>query len=265
MNFLKRIYEDYFKKNRLSQYKKLLIYAKSKGYKMVGIYDFYSLISKGFFPDSHNKIIISRHDIDTSPRVARMMFEIEKSVYGDDGTSTFYFRDSTVDVTLIHDIENCSYETGYHYEEIATFEKKNKLKNKDSLIECFDVFRKMFLKDLSNFRKKTGSKSLTVASHGDFINTKYQLQNYEFLNDTNTRAEAGIAVEAYDECVNRYIKERFADHKLLELFESKVNEAIEKSCDCILILTHPRNWKVDFFANTKDNFSRLIQGLKYWL
>ena len=265
MNIFRRIYEDYFKRSRLPLYEQILIKAKAEGYHLIGIYDFFIKIKNGITPSQTNKFLVSRHDIDTSPKVARKMFEIEKKVYGHEGSATYYFRDCTIDCHLIHEIDEYLYETGYHYEEIASFEKKHKLKSRDKLITHFDDFRRMFLCDLSNFRKKTKSKSITVASHGDFINKKYQLQNYEFLQDKETRLKASIELEAYDFYINQFVKARYADHLLLENFYNSVIDSINNSCNCILMLTHPRNWKVDIAFNSKDNIIRFIQGIKYKL
>ena len=164
---------------------------------------------------------------------------------------------------MISEIEFYGYETGYHYEEIATYEKKQKTKSKAALEQAMPQIREEFVKDLDNFRKITDSKSLTVASHGDFINTRYNFQNYELLKDENTRNKSGITLEAYDAIVNEPIKERYADQVLLDSFSENVKSSIENGCPCIMMLTHPRNWKVDVLANTKENIIRLFQDFKY--
>ena len=47
MKLSQRIYEDYFKKDRLPKYREVLTIAKENGYSMVGILDFYNLIASG--------------------------------------------------------------------------------------------------------------------------------------------------------------------------------------------------------------------------
>ncbi len=260
MRLKQRIYEDYLKPSRLPEYKAVLECFKDAGYRMVGILDFYKMVTEG---GVNGKVFVNRHDIDTSPRVAIEMFEIEKSVYGHDGTATYYFRDSTVDKKLIADIENYGYEIGYHYEELATYEKSHKLKNVEKMRAALPECRKMFLEDIKRFRKETGSRCLTVASHGDFINTKYKIQNVEILADSDIRTKAGVVVEAYDQEVTQPIKARYADQVLLGRFPDEVKKGIADGNNVVMTLTHPRNWKVDFLANTLDNVERFWQGWKY--
>lgn len=260
MRLKQRIYEDYFKPSRLPEYKAVLECFKDAGYRMVGILDFYNMASEGGIK---GKVFINRHDIDTSPKVARAMFEIEKSVYGHDGSATYYFRDSTIDKKLIADIENYGYETGYHYEELATYEKIHKLRNVEKMRAALPECRKMFLENIKRFREETGSRCLTVASHGDFINRKYKIPNVEILADKDTREQAEIIAEAYDKVVKQPIKAIYADHLLLGRLPNEVKKAITGGTDIIQMLTHPRNWKVDFAANTLDNLGRFWQEMKY--
>lgn len=260
MNVNQRLFEDYFKRDRLKDYKKVLEAFRSSGYHMVGILDFHNVNKSGGIK---GKYFINRHDIDTSPKVAREMFEIEKEVYGKEGTATYYFRDSTIDKKLIAEINNFGYETGYHYEELATYEKRVKAKDAVKIRESYPVCREMFLNDVENFRIQTGSKSQTVASHGDFINTRYRIQSFELLSDIGTREKAKIVVEAYDEVVMKYVDVRYADQVLLEKFPDEVIKGIDEGHQIIMTLTHPRNWKVDVVANTYDNIVRFWQGLIY--
>lgn len=262
-----RLYEDYWKKSRLNDYQDMLEHAKKNGYEMAGILDFYKMVKNGElskkFYDGDRKLLINRHDIDTSPRVARKMFEIEKQVYGKNASATYYFRDSTVDIALIRELEQYGYETGYHYENIAKFEKRKKLKNVDKIKQYLPQIRTRFRQDLNNFRIKTGSRSLSVASHGDFINVKYSLSNTELLNDSEIRTTSGILVEAYDEKIMRYVEQRFADHILLGEFVNNVKDGIKMGTKCIMILTHPRNWEVDRKANNRENFVRFFEAVQY--
>ena len=150
MKFKQRIYEDYFKPSRLFAYRKVLELLRDSEYRMVGVLDFYNIVQRE--GSITGKYFINRHDIDTSPRVAREMFCIEKEVFGKGGSATYYFRDSTIDRKLISEIDEYGYETGYHYEEIATYEKKHKTRSKTALEQAMPQIREEFEKDLENFR-----------------------------------------------------------------------------------------------------------------
>ena len=264
MGLKTKLYEDFFKPNRLPSYEKTLLHARHNGYKMLGILDFYQIVlGDPLFYENGVKYLLNRHDIDTSPRVAREMFEIEKRVYGKDGSATYYFRDSTTDLGLIKEIDAYGYEAAYHYEELATYEKKHKFKNTRILREHLPEMGQQFITDIEKFRSITGVQSVSVASHGDFVNTKLQMQSYEILSQDDIRKAASITVEAYDETINKYVKARFADQILVARFSEEVIKSIDSNCPIILMLTHPRNWKVDIRDNIRENFVRLIQGISY--
>ncbi len=262
MNVLKRIKEDYFKRSRLDAYRRMLVCAKDCGYRMMGIIDYYNYLRDNADGQSE-KILVNRHDIDTSPKVASLMFDIEKDVYGRDGSSTYYFRQCTIDKRLIQELEAYGYETGYHYEEIADFEKKHKIRSVEGIENRIAEISPIFRQNLIDFRKNTGSQSLSVASHGDFINVLYNYGNLNLLRDTKVRNELGIIVEAYDDVVNENVEVRFADQKLLDDFSAQVEQAFNQGKECIMILTHPRNWKVDWIANTRENAKRILEGILY--
>lgn len=261
MSITDRFYEDYLKKSRLPEYRRTLQVAKEHEYQMVGVLDYARLVKKNGLDGK--KIYLNRHDIDTSPKVAREMFEIEKEVFGKEGTATYYFRDTTTDVDLIHEIDAYGYETGYHYEELATYAKKNKLKSRQAIEESISKAGEIFLKDLYHFRELTDSRSITIASHGDFINTRYDIQSYEILKDLNIRERARIEAEAYDEDLMQYVQERLADQHLLAGYSESVVSAFERNIPVVMTLTHPRNWKVDVWENTKENWRRISQDIKY--
>lgn len=262
MKLSERLYEDYLKKSRLKEYEKLLVSARDSGYKMLSIIDFYYMMTQGKVNEI-DKIIVNRHDIDTSPKVAKEMFDIERRVYGNEGSATYYFRKSTYDENLIKSIDKYGYEVGYHYEEIATVEKKIKTKNIDLLMKFFPEIKKMFLNNIFDFREKSGCKVVSVASHGDFVNVKLNFQNKELLLNGDVRKEAGIIVEAYDDIIEKNITHRYADQILLADFTKSVLEGIMRNERIILMLTHPRNWKVDMRANTIDNVLRAVDGFLY--
>ena len=102
-----------------------------------------------------------------------------------------------------------------------------------------------------------------MASHGDFINIRLGISNDVILNDSQLREKCNITLEAYDNSINQYVIDRHADQILLDNFSEKVKKSVYLGCPIIMALTHPRNWKVDYCANTIDNIGRLVEGIKY--
>ena len=261
MSLKQKLYEDYIKQSRLPEYRKTIQIAKAHGYEMVGVLDFARIVRSENLKG--RRIYLNRHDIDTSPAVAKKMFEIEKEIYGREGSATYYFRDTTQNIKLIKEIDDYGYETGYHYEELATYIKKHKLRNRKEIEKHIKDAGAIFLEDLKRFRIETGSKSVTVASHGDFINTRYNIQNYEMLKIPEIRQKADIEAEAYDEDIMKYVQERMADQHLLAGYAAATGSIFEKEIPIVMTLTHPRNWQVDFRENTKENWRRLSQDIRF--
>lgn len=44
MKIQQRLYEDYLKKSRLEKYRELLSFARERGYRMIGVLDFYNQV-----------------------------------------------------------------------------------------------------------------------------------------------------------------------------------------------------------------------------
>lgn len=262
MKLTDRIYEDYFKESRLNEYRDVLITAKKHGMLMMGVKDLYEYLIENNGV-CEKRVLLNRHDIDTSPKVARKMFEIEKDVFGSSGGGgTYYFRNSTIDLNLIKDIENFGYETGFHYETIANYEKKNKLRSAKGIADCYEQIQIEFLQELNDYRKRTKTKSETVSAHGDWINVKYGLSGNRLLTK-KIRQDAGVLVAADDACLSTVCPVHFFDMQLLGKFRDDVVNEINTGKSGITILTHPRNWEIDFSFNTKENLKRVIEEFKY--
>ena len=257
------LYRDYFMKSRLPVYRDLLTVAKNSGYRLIGILDFYREVKK---PDLDNnaKYLILRHDIDTSPKIAKKLFEIEREIFGTLGIwgGTYYIRTSTFDLSLINLLKENGVEIGYHYETIANFEKQHKLKSAEKILANMSAIRNQFGRELTRFREMSGVDSLSVSSHGDFVNRRLKLANTEVLKDIRTRQVNDIELEAYDSDLESHFDLRCADMNWPQ-FVQKAKDGFADGRKHIMWLIHPRNWKPDWIANTKDNFNRLYEGLRY--
>lgn len=151
-------------------------------------------------------------------------------------------------------------ESSYHYEEIATYCYKHHIKNRDVAMIHIEDIRNLFVSNIRRFREITGQPCITVASHGDYLNTRFKLQNYTLMNE-RVRKESGIIREAYDRERMDLLTCRIADQDEGDSFTTKVLEAIERGEPVIELLTHPRQWNSPFWVNLKEEFSRVIRGI----
>ena len=251
-----RLYGDYFMPSRLPDYERLIIAEKKVGYRQLPVRDAWSEIDSG---KTLNRVVVHRHDIDTDVKTARKIFDIERK-HGI--TSTYYFRLSTLDIKLMREIEDFGGEASYHYEEVASYAKRNHIKSPNALKEKINIIRAEFLRNLHEIRECTGLPCVTVAAHGDFANRKLGVFNDLILQDLNFRSECKIALESYDSKLINNFTVRISD-KPFPCFWSPhaPYEALETKVDSIFLLTHPRQWKSSFFPNTRENFVRLYEGL----
>jgi hypothetical protein len=254
-----RIYSDYLMPSRLAHHENLVVLARDAGYTQTSVRDFFSSVQqrKPLGP----KVVLHRHDIDTDLRTARKLFEIEKRHRI---RSTFYFRLSTLDYDLMHEIEEYGSEASYHYEELAAFAKRNNIKAPAEIRRRLPDIRAEFAVNIGLIERRLGKKLTTVASHGDFANRRLQLANTEILDDPQLRDACGIECEAYDHKLLVHFDMYIADRPPpLYYHPSSPVDAIAGRYDRIYLLTHPRQFETNWQANTKDNLLRCYQGLAW--
>ncbi|MCG8448716.1 MAG: hypothetical protein MI725_03925, partial [Pirellulales bacterium] len=104
----------------------------------------------------------------------------------------------------------------------------------------------------------------TVASHGDFVNRKLGLCNWEITKDRELRAELKIELEAYDEHGAPIIQARCSDAPYPQFWtpENPI-AAIQQRLSCVYLLVHPRHWRANRAVNLGDTIVRAWQGLHY--
>lgn len=252
--FLKRLYDDFVRPPKYDDYERIIKTAKEAGYSFQTVFSFESCNND----HGGGKFLIIRRDIDTKDiPCLRKFLEIEKQ-YG--AISTSYFRWNTIDVSLMKDIEEAGGEASYHYEEIATYCYKHKIRSKELMLEHIEEIRDLFIHQYSKFKTVTKQPCLTIASHGDYVNTKMATPNL-ILIDERVRNNCGIVREAYDkEHMNR-LTCRIADQVEGEMFTLKVIAAIEREEPALEILTHPRQWNSPMLVNLKEEINRVCKGL----
>lgn len=256
------IYDNYLRPCRLSYFDKLMDHFKAANYEAYTLKEWNErkLVDDGA-DTPKKKILVLRHDIDTDPRTAWMMAQIEKK-YGFNGT--YYFRLSTANSHYMQLIAEMGHEVSYHYEEIASYSKKHKLRNRQQVEMHIESIRKMFSDNLKVFRDKYKLECRTIASHGEWINAKYlNMTNLELLND-ELRKELGIDVEAYDDdFMKPFLSSRIADLGNPLWNPYPVEDAIANNEHYIYLLLHPRQWYTRRWCNFVSDITRLFETIKY--
>ena len=259
----KRIYNDFFRPSRLNWYENLLKKAVNQGYLFYTIDEFNKKIVNNKDVVFNEKYFIIRHDIDTDPTTAYKIFLIEKKY---SIKSTYYFRLSTTNEKLINEIKKFGSEVSYHYEEMATFAKRNKIFSMSVINDRIDEIRTEFCNNLIQFRNRFNVESLTIASHGDFMNIKLGHPNLYILNE-EIRSKFNIELEAYDQDFMKYVTCRIADLGTIDqVWKSDSNigldEALDKNEKVIYLLIHPRQWYSRVTSNLYENFIRIFEEIK---
>jgi hypothetical protein len=257
-SMLNRLYCDYLMPSQLAAYEELVRAAHNAGYVQTSVRLYHDLVSKAL--PLPNNVIVHRHDIDSDLRTTRKLFEIEKK-HGI--KSSFYFRLCTLDIGLMREIEDYGSEASYHYEELSTYAKKNGIKDAAALRDRLPEIRTDFIANFSSIEQRIGKKIRTVASHGDFANRKLKVANTEILADPQLRQRCGIEVETYDRTLMENMDIYIADRPPPQLYHpSSPLDALGRHRR-IYLLTHPRQIETNWKANTKENLSRVYEGLAW--
>jgi hypothetical protein len=254
-----RVYADFLMPSRLAEYRGLLEAALAAGYHVESIEQFWRRIGAGTI-DPNVRYFILRHDVDTDPRTAADMWRIERSL-GICGS--YYFRLSTFDPRVMNAIAADGGEASYHYEELATVAKRHRLRSRDEVISNLPRARELFTHNLTRMRDVTGLPMRIVASHGDFVNRRLGIDNWEMLVDAAFRREVGVELETYDDAFMRHVTARHADrfHPVYWVPNSP-SESIRAGQPVVYVLVHPREWRTAAFVNAGDDVRRVIDGLR---
>ncbi len=253
---LGRLYCDYLMPSQLAAYEKVVHQAQDAGYRQISVRGYFDLVRDGSC--APGKVLVHRHDIDTDLRTTRKLFEIEQK-HGI--ISSFYFRLSTLDFGLMREIENYGSEASYHYEELAAYAKKHRIKDPVILRQRMPEIRSNFRANFSRIEHGLGKKMRTVASHGDFVNRRLKLTNTEILDDPQLRQECGIACETYDRALLDHIDLYISDRPAPQYYHPTSPCDAIRSQRRICLVTHPRQVETNWKENTKDNIFRLYEGL----
>ena len=256
---LNRLYADYLMPSRLVEYEALLVRAAERGYRQLSVREFHAAIRRQ--ASTPDKVLVHRHDIDSDLRTARKMFALETK-HG--VRASYYFRLSTLDYGFMRAIEAAGSEASYHYEEVATFAKRHRLRRGDDVRARFPEIRELFVRNFMRIGARLGRPMTTVASHGDFANRRLQVINHELLNDPALRRRCGIECESYDADLLRHFDVYISDRPH-PMYYAPVSpfDALGRH-DRICLLTHPVQWETNWLESTRCNMVRLAEEVVWY-
>lgn len=250
---LHRVYNDFLMPNRYYEYEAIIKNYQEIGYQFITISEYKKLTEKG-------KYLIIRHDIDSDVQIAKRMFEIEKRY---NVKATYYFRKSTLDTAFMKKINEYGSEVGYHYEEIATYVKKNKIKTKKEILKHIKKIQELFKQNIISFEKDTEIKLCSIAAHGDYINVKYKITN-NILFDKEMQKCFPQIIEAYDTKIEGYLDARISDCEYPILWKPITpKQILENDNAKVLMLIHTRWWSRAPIERLKLIINRVVEEIKY--
>lgn len=257
-SFLNRIYADYLMPSRLGIYEALLKRAGDAGYIQTSVRNFHRELASPH--GAPRRVLVHRHDIDSDLRTAKKMFALEAK-YG--VHASYYFRLTTLDFGFMREIEAAGSEASYHYEEVADYAKRHRIRCPHEIRRRFPEIREHFLRNFTSITERLGLRMVTVASHGDFANRRLKVINHELLRDAELRGRCGIECESYDSELLRhfdmYISDREHPLYYTPLSPFDALGRYERIC----FLTHPLQWETNWAETTRCNLRRLAEEIAW--
>jgi hypothetical protein len=253
-----RIYEDCLMPSRLDEYKRLLSKLLHGGYTFLTIEQLAASVrSGGAIP---RLSVVLRHDVDHDKRTAAAMHRLERQM---GIASSYYFRLNTFDPALMQEIAAFGGEASYHFEELATVVKRRVPRNPQEALNCLPEAQDLFRTNLSRLRQQSGLDMQVVASHGDFINRRFDMPNHLLLS-TELRNELGITAEVYDPDLATPVTARVSDGPPPDFWRPVAPYgAIAQTSACIYLLVHPKHWQVNIRTNARAIATRLWEGASF--
>jgi hypothetical protein len=280
-----RFYADFLLPDRLQEYRQLLVRAAELGYRAMSIGEYRRAVAAHEHrstlaaqerqcavalqehrpalaaPEQNGtKVLILRHDIDTDVPTAKLQFEIERSL----GVSaSYFFRLATVDVEFMRHLHACGSDVGYHYEELSTVAREQRLRTRGEVELHLPEIRERFRENLRELRAIADLPLRFVAAHGDMANRHLGMRNQELLDDA-LLSELQIEVTADARAATPGLVSRFSDTVYPNFWKPHDPKiALERGDAVLYLLTHPRQWRRNVRENLRDDLGRLVEGYRY--
>ena len=255
-----RLYADFLMPSRLDAYAGLLEAALEQGYEVHAVGSFWRL---GELPgaDPARRILVLRHDVDTDPATAGTLWQIDRQL---GVRSSYFFRLGTFDPDLAGRVGSAGGEASYHYEELATIIKRRRIRTRNAALATLPEAQADFARNLERLRAATGLPMRVVASHGDFVNRRLAVANWEVLADPPFRARVGVELETYDDALLARLPRRFTDALHPRYWDpSDPLIAIRAGEPVVSVLVHPRHWRRNSVGNLRDDLRRLGEEMRF--
>ena len=245
MNIALRLYKKLKQGSRLNIYENIIKLAIDNGYKVLTIYDWH-------ITNKTDKVLILRHDVDIDVEGARKMFEIEKRL---GVNSSYYFRNSTKEASLIKDMQNNGFETGLHYETLADYCKIKGIQKSSDLKEVdYSVCKKILQEEIKSWKLQYGDL-YSICAHGDKRNRQLHIAN-RVLFDEAVRKNTSVHFDACDKDLTGLVDVYISDTSVINNHKWKEGvspeEAINRGEKTIMLLTHPTHWNYNIIKNIKS-------------
>jgi hypothetical protein len=221
---------------RWSEYAEHLRAALRAGYQLVSLEDW--LARPELFQE---RTLVLRHDVDLNASSAWRISQIEK-VLG--LKSTFYFRWTTLDLSVIDRIRENGSHVGLHYETLTRYAIENRLRTSGAITsDVLGTCRQMLKEEIARFKSLVGICN-SVAAHGDRRAHLIGHRNDELLKEQRP-GDYGILFNADDPKIVERLMCWVSDGDGAPQYWSagiSLPDAIASGHHLILFNTHPNHW-----------------------
>ncbi|MDO4905409.1 MAG: hypothetical protein Q4A16_07665 [Lautropia sp.] len=255
-----RLYEELLQPSRLDEYHRLLQTALDRGYHVIDNAQWLTMVQAGSI--AHNqKVLVMRHDIDTDPRLALDWHRIEQAL---GCRASYYFREATADADVIRQLAEAGVHVSYHFEELATLAKVQRLKTPSAVRQAMPAIHELFAHNLQRWRERFKLPMDIVCSHGDWMNRHLKMPNRILLQDAKLRERLGIRSECYDDEVMKPFAAYISDHNPPDYWvRGEPFSLLAADTSPLGILTHPKSWRVNRASNLRELSTRIKEALQF--
>lgn len=237
----------------------MLAVAVDSGYRIISVED-WAAIGQTEVVNIPPKLLILRHDVDTDPAQMMLSSDIEREF---NAGASYFFRLSTMHPRVVDALAERGFHVSYHFEELATFAKKNRLKHRAQVETRMSEIQDLFAANVTGLRKQFGLPMRLVCSHGDWVNRRLGIMNHAILASRDFRAQIGVDFETYDDELVNPMKAYVSDYPAPFWWKPAAPQSRLRLGESPLgVLTHPRQWQSSIH-NATDIAQRIVEGLYY--